>query len=201
MRIGIFGGSFDPVHFGHLILAEHCRESASLDEVWFIPSATGPHKQEGAAATDRQRMEMLEFALAGHASFLISDVELKRGGVSYTVDTLSQIAEEQPEDELFLMIGGDSLQNFDTWRNPEKICRLATPLVVARPNSDPVNLEALSPYVDEDRMAEIKRYALESRLIDISSTEIRTRATAGRSIRYLTPRAVEKYIESKSLYQ
>ena len=201
MRIGIFGGSFDPVHIGHLILAEHCRESASLDEVWFIPSATAPHKTEGATATDRQRMEMLEFALAGHASFLISDVELKRGGVSYTVDTLSQIAEEQPDDELFLMIGGDSLQNFDTWRNPEKICRLATPLVVARPNSDPVNLDSLSPYVDEDRMAEIKRYAFESRLIDISSTEIRTRAAAGRSIRYLTPRAVEKYIESKSLYQ
>lgn len=201
MRIGIFGGSFDPVHIGHLILAEHCRESANLDEVWFIPSATAPHKTEGATASDRQRMEMLEFALAGHSSFLISDVELKRGGVSYTVDTLAQIAEEQPDDELFLMIGGDSLQNFDTWRSPEKICRLATPLVVARPNSDPVNLDKLSPYVDEERMDEIKRYALESRLIDISSTEIRARANAGRSIRYLTPRAVEKYIESKSLYQ
>lgn len=200
MRIGIFGGSFDPVHLGHLILAEQCREVASLDEIWFIPSATAPHKTEGSTASDRQRMEMLEFALAGHASFLISDVELKRGGVSYTVDTLSQIAEEQPDDELFLMLGGDSLQNFDSWRNPEKICRLATPLVVARPHSDPVDLQKLSPYVDDIQMAEIERYAFESRLIDISSTEIRTRIGVGSSVRYLTPRAVEKYIESKSLY-
>ena len=201
MRIGIFGGSFDPIHLGHLILAEQCLEFAKLDQVWFIPSATAPHKTDGATATDRQRMEMLEFALAGHSQFLISDVELKRGGVSYTVDTLLQIHEEKPDDELFLMIGGDSLQNFDTWRNPEKICQLATPLVVARPNSNPVDLKNLAPYADEDRMAEIQRYAFESRMIDISSTEIRTRVETGQSIRFLIPRAVEKYIESKSLYQ
>ena len=201
MRIGIFGGSFDPIHQGHLILAEQCLEQANLDEVWFIPSATAPHKKEGATASDRQRLEMIEFAIAGHQSFLVSDVELKRGGTSYTVDTLSHISEAQPEDDFFLLIGGDSLADFDSWRNPDKICRLAIPLVVGRTGSKPVDLGKLAPYVDEAQLAEIKRYAFESRLIQISSTEIRARVGAGRSIRYLTPRAVEKYIESKELYQ
>lgn len=143
---------------------------------------------------------MLEFALAGHSSFLISDVELKRGGVSYTVDTLTQIREEQPDDELFLLIGGDSLQNFDTWRNPEKICRLAVPLVVERAGAEPVDLGKLAPYVDDDRMEDIQRYAFQTRQIEISSSDLRCRVRAGRSIRYLTPRAVEKYIETKTLY-
>jgi nicotinate-nucleotide adenylyltransferase len=201
MRIGFFGGSFDPVHLGHLILAEQCLEFAKLDQVWFVPTATSPLKTDGSTASDRQRMEMLEFALAGHSQFLLSDTEIKRGGVSYTVDTLSQIHQESPDDELFLLIGGDSLQNFDAWRNPEKICQLATPLVVARPGADPVDLSRLAPYVDDERMKEVERYAFESRLIDISSTEIRTRIGAGQSVRYLTPRAVEMYIESKSLYQ
>ncbi len=200
MRIGIFGGSFDPIHTGHLILAEQCREHAKLDQVWFVPSATAPHKKKGANASDRQRMEMIEFAIAGHSSFLVSDTEIKRGGVSYTVDTLTAMFEEQPEDELFLLLGADSLTNFDTWRNPEKICRLAVPLVVGRPGSEPVDLGKLAPYADEERMAEIERYAFESRLVDISSTELRARVNAGQSIRYLTSRAVEKYIETKELY-
>ena len=201
MRIGIFGGSFDPIHQGHLILAEQCLEHASLDEVWFIPAALSPHKQDGAHANDRQRVEMIEFAIAGHSSFLLSKTELERGGVSYTVDTLTQINEEKPDDDLFLLIGGDSLAKFDTWRNPEKICRLATPLVVGRPGSPPVDLSAFEPYADQQQMAEIERYAFDSRMIEISSTELRARSAAGRSLRYLLPRAVEKYIETKELYQ
>ena len=98
-------------------------------------------------------------------------------------------------------MGGDSLETFDTWRSPEKICQLATPLVVGRPGSPPVDLSKLQPYVDEQQMAEIERYAFESRMIEISSSEIRARTAAGQSLRYLTPRAVEKYIEAKQLYQ
>ena len=201
MRIGIFGGSFDPIHLGHLILAQQCLEYTNLDEVWFIPAARSPHKKDGAHASDRQRVEMIEFAIAGHRSFLLSKAELDRSGVSYTVDTLTQINQEQPDDELFLLMGGDSLETFDTWRNPEKICQLATPLVVGRPGSPPVDLSKLQPYVDEQQMAEIERYAFESRMIEISSSEIRARTAAGQSLRYLTPRAVEKYIEAKQLYQ
>ena len=194
MRIGIFGGSFDPIHLGHLILAQQCLEHANLDEVWFIPAARSPHKQDGAHANDRQRVEMIEFAIAGHPSFLLSKTELERSGVSYTVDTLTQINEEQPDDELFLLMGGDSLDTFDTWRNPEKICRLATPLVVARPDSPPVDLSKFKPYVDEQQMQEIERFAFDSRMIEISSSEIRARTAAGQSMRYSdTPRGGKIY--------
>ena len=144
---------------------------------------------------------MIEFAIAGHPSFLLSKSELDRSGVSYTVDTLTQINQEQPDDELFLLMGGDSLDTFDTWRSPEKICQLATPLVVSRPGSPPVDLAKFKPYVDEQQMEEVQRYALDSRMIEISSSEIRARTAAGQSLRYLTPRAVEKFIETKKLYQ
>lgn len=200
MRIGIFGGSFDPIHVGHLILAEQCREHARLDEVWFIPTSTSPLKQKGAAANDRQRMEMIEMAIAGHPSFLVSNMELKRGGVSYTVDTLRSIKDEHPNDELFLLMGGDSPGSFSQWKEPAAICEMAIPLVVARPGSDPVDLNVFSPFVKPDRLAEIERYAFQSRQIDISSTELRTRIANGMSIRYLTARAVQKFIESKQLY-
>jgi len=97
MRIGIFGGSFDPIHTGHLILAEQCREQAALDQVLFIPSAQAPHKEAGAFGTDRQRTEMIDLAIGGHPSFLRSSIEIERGGVSYTVDTLEQLKQERPD--------------------------------------------------------------------------------------------------------
>lgn len=200
MRIGIFGGSFDPIHLGHLILAEQCREQASLDEIWFVPSSLGPHKLDGAHGTDRQRCEMIELALAGHESFVLSRIEIERGGVSYTVDTLQQIRESNPDDEIFLLMGDDSLEAFDTWHKPSEICRLATPLVVNRPGSSDVDLGALRKYVDEVRFASFEACAIQSPKIEISSREIRTKVAAGRSIRYLTTRPVEKYIETQKLY-
>ena len=106
MRIGIFGGSFDPIHVGHLMLAEHCREQAELDQVLFIPCAQQPHKKDGAFGSNRQRTEMIDLAIGGHPSFLRSSIEIDRGGVSYTVETLEQLTKENPEDELFLMLGG-----------------------------------------------------------------------------------------------
>ena len=200
MRIGIFGGSFDPIHYGHLILAENCREQASLDQVWFIPSAIAPHKRNGATLTDRQRTELIKLAIGGHDAFIVSDLELQRGGVSYTVDTLNQIHEQRPDDELFILIGSDSLHQFDSWREPARICELAIPLVVGRPDAKPVDLELLSRFVDDNRLQAIKSHRIESPLIDISSTDIRNRVSEGRTIRYLTPRAVEKYIETQKLY-
>ena len=200
MRIGIFGGSYDPIHYGHLILAENCREQARLDQVWFVPSAIAPHKRDGAKLTDRQRMELIKLAVGGHDAFVVSDMELHRGGVSYTVDTLIQVHNQQPGDDLFILIGSDSLHQFDTWREPAAVCKLAIPLVVARPGAKPVDLELLSRFVDGDRLSTIKNYQIESPLIDISSTDIRKRVSEGRTIRYLTPRAVEKYIETQKLY-
>ena len=199
MRIGLFGGSFDPIHLGHLILAEQCREQAQLDQVWFVPSAMSPLKQSGPVGSNRQRLEMVQIAIAGHGGFQACEIELDRGGVSYTVDTLRGLRTSRPDDEWFLIIGGDSLVNFSKWREPAEICRLAIPLVYSRPSS-PADLSVLRPFVDANRMAEIEQNAIRPTLIDISSTELRQRVAVGQSIRYLTPRAVEKYIESNGLY-
>ena len=201
MRLGIFGGSFDPIHYGHLILAEHCREQAELDEVWFVPSATAPHKQDGAQLSKRQRMELVELAIRGHPAFRVSNMELERGGISYTVDTLNQIREERPEDELFFLMGADSLGHFASWKEPTQICELALPLVVNRPGADDVDLEKLRPFVGDSRMEALAAVQIQSPLIEISSSEIRRRVGAGESIRYLLPRSVEKYIEAQKLYQ
>ena len=201
MRIGIFGGSFDPIHQGHLILAEQCREKAQLDQVWFVPCATSPHKADGANGSNRQRKEMIELALAGHEPFRFSSMELDRGGVSYTVETLTTFAETYPDDELFFLMGDDSLESFDRWREPGQILELATPVVVNRPGSGNVDLSVLEKFVDAERFDEIKQTQVESPRIEISSSEIRRRTTNGESIRFLMPRSVERYIQSQKLYQ
>lgn len=199
MRIGIFGGSFDPVHVGHLILAEQCREQATLDEVWFVPTSQSPFKKKGALATDRQRLEMLQFATAGHEAFRVSSIEIDRGDVSYTVETLGQIKEQQPDDELFLLMGGDSLESFDQWKEPAKICQLAIPLVVPRPGCD-APIELLKPYFDNHEFKKMVDHQIKMPLIEISSTEIRNRASEGRSFRFMTPRPVEVFITTNKIY-
>ena len=203
MRIGVFGGSFDPIHYGHLLLAEQCREQAQLDKVLFIPAAVSPLKESGPIASDRQRIEMVSLAIAGHGAFEISTLEIDRGEKSFTVDTLTELQHEYSDDELLLLIGQDSLATFERWKDPEGICRLATLLVVARPNTacETVNLEALKPFATDEKFDQIQSLAFESRLVDISSTDIRQRVVSGRSIRFLTPRSVEKYIETAQLYQ
>lgn len=201
MRIALFGGSFDPIHLGHLILAERCREQARLDHVIFVPSDTGPHKPDGPKANDKQRLETIRLALSGHEPFVVSDTEIKRGGVSYTVDTLTEMAKLYEGDELFFLMGADSLEGFHSWKEPERICELAIPLVVNRPGSADADLDQFAPLVTAERLEQIKQHAVVAPLIDISSTEIRRRAESGESIRFLTPRAVEKYIETQKMYR
>ncbi len=201
-KIGIFGGGFDPIHLGHLILAEQCREQLALDRVLFIPCATGPFKPDGPVAGDRDRAEMIRLAIGGHPAFALSTLELDRGGVSYTVDTLEQLKQQHPEDELYLLMGADSLGGFPQWKNPDRICQIATPVIVRRPGAEEIDLEqSIRPIVSVERLEEIRRHQIVSRLIEISSTEIRKRRAEDKSIRYLTPRAVEKYIETKRLYR
>ena len=198
MRIGIFGGSFDPIHNGHLLLAESCREQASLDQVWFVPAAVSPHKQgeEPTDATDR--IEMARLAVGGHEAFFVSEIETRRGGVSYTVDTLEAIKAERSNDELFFLMGADSLADLPKWRSPERICELAKILVVTRPDAPLPDLSVLTPFVKDSTKAGI---VAKMPLVDYSSTEIRRRCQAGESIRYRVPRSVEKYIEAKRLYR
>lgn len=201
MRIGIFGGSFNPVHFGHLLLAECCREQSALDEVWFIPAATSPHKIDKAQAPDRQRIEMLELATSGHRAFRVSTLEIDRGGISYTVETLSAIASEHPDAELFLLMGADSLRDLPTWREPEKICKLALPLCVERPDSPALDLASIADCVSPARLRQIEAGRATMPSMGLSATDIRQRVAQGCSIRYQTPRAVEEYIATHSLYQ
>src|SRR3954452_10456846 len=132
MRLGIFGGSFDPVHNAHLAIARACQRQAKLDEIWFTPTAIQPLKQKGPRATDRHRVEMLRLAIQDEPTWRVCTIETDRGGFSYTVDTLRQIHEEMPDAELFFLVGADALHDVAKWREPEEIFRIAMPLVVRR---------------------------------------------------------------------
>jgi nicotinate-nucleotide adenylyltransferase len=200
MRIGIFGGTFNPVHFGHLLLAEASREQRGLDEVWFMPAAVAPHKQDQQTAPAADRLEMLKLAAGGNEAFHVSEIELQRGGVSYTVDTLEAVQAAKPDAELYLLIGADTLHDLPNWRNPRRVCELALPTVVARPGFGPLNYDLLAPFVEPVRLDQVRELRVEMPLIELSSREIRARVAAGKSIRYQTPRAVEKYIETAKLY-
>ncbi len=201
MRLGLFGGSFDPVHYGHLLLAECCREQCRLDEVWFVPAAVPPHKQSRTLSAAAQRIEMLELAIGGQQSLRVSRIEVDRGGVSYTVDTLAALAAEDSGRELFFLMGADSLEDLPHWREPARICELAIPVVVSRPGAPAPNYDVLAALVSPDRLAEIRRYHVEMPQIDLSSRDIRRRVSEGHSIRYRTPRAVEAYIAAQGLYR
>ena len=201
MRLGIYGGSFDPVHYGHLLLAECCREELRLDAVWLVPAAAPPHKQGRAVTPAKARVEMLQLALGGHEAITVSTIEIDRGGVSYTVETLRTINAMHPGAELFLLMGADMLLDLPTWREPAEICRLAIPATVRRPGFPPLDFSPLAPLVTPERLDEIRRHQVEMPQMGLSGTEIRQRVGQGKSIRYRTPRAVEKYIEANGLYR
>ena len=198
MRIGVFGGSFDPIHQGHLILAENCRQQARLDQVLFMPCAMSPHKLDGAHGTDRQRLEMLDLAIGGHRDFVRSDMEVKRGGVSYTVETLRELA-VQSGNEWFFLMGADSLESFASWREPEEILKLAKPVVVGRPGSK-IDLKSLVSLSSKEYVESLSELSVESPLVEISSSDIRRRVASNQSVRFLVPRSVEKYIETQKMY-
>lgn len=201
MRLGIFGGSFDPVHCGHLLLAESCREVCRLDCVWFLPAAAAPHKRERRTASARQRVEMLRLAIGGHPGLDVSTLEIDRGGVSYTVDTLESLHNAQPDTELFLLMGADTLVDLPNWRAPARICELAVPVAVGRAGSPAPDYSLLSHLVSADRLDYFRQYYVHMPIVELTSTDIRERVAAGQSIRYRTPRAVEKYIETNGLYR
>ena len=199
-KIGIFGGTFDPVHVGHLILAERCREDAGLDEVRFVPSARPPHKDSRAITPFERRCEMLRLAVAGHPAFVVDELEDEREGPSYTADTLEQLRRSEPDAELFLIVGGDCLPDLPGWHEPMRIIDAASLLAVARPGAmiwEPSRLaDSLGCNVGRVRIERA-----DSPLIDVSSTEVRRLVGEGRGIRYLVPRAVEEYIRDKELYR
>jgi nicotinate-nucleotide adenylyltransferase len=200
MRLGLYGGTFDPVHFGHLLLAETCREACELDEVWFIPTGSPPHKTGAEISPVRARREMLELALAGLPRFQVSRIEMDRPGPHYTVETLRLLKSERPEDELFLLIGADSLHDLHTWREPEEVARLATIVAVNR-GDDAAVQDSASGSFGLPSGSSIRVQTIPMPPIGISATDLRRRVAAGRSIRFQTPRAVEQYIRAHRLYR
>lgn len=185
----MYGGTFDPPHVGHLIVAADVYEALELDLLLFVPSAVHPFKGSAVRAPAELRVEMVRAAIRGDGRFEVDDVELRRSGPSYTVDTLRALRERYPGAELFFLLGADNLRELPAWREPEAIPRLATLVVISRggENAGPgLPLPALTVPVTR---------------VDVSSTEVRRRAAAGTSIRYLVPDAVREIVARESLYR
>jgi len=195
MRLGLFGGTFDPIHIGHLILAEQCREACRLDKVWIVVAKEPPHKRGIRRTAVHHRLEMARLAVAGDSSFEVSEIEAQRSGPSYSVDTLAQIQAERPDDELFFLIGGDSLIDLPTWREPDRIARMATIVGANRPGSTPENPPASLFGPDSHPLQHVTIPP-----IGISSTDLRHRMAEGRSVRYMIPKPVQAYIDAHKLY-
>lgn len=205
MRIGVYGGSFDPVHIGHLLLAECCREQAALDRVLFVPAATQPHKQDRRLADPQHRIDMLRLATGGHPAFDVATLEIDRGGVSYTVDTLAAVKSAHPAAELCLLLGPDALAGLPTWREPRRIAELAKLVAVERESLDDLRAAAttagLAELLGADRLATLLDRRVRMPAIGIRASDLRAAVAAGRSIRYRTPRAVEAFIAAHGLYR
>lgn len=200
-RIGILGGSFDPVHYAHLLLAETARETLRLDAVWFMPAATPPHKADRRLATAEHRIEMLKLAIADHPQLAVQTLEIDRGGTSYTVHTLEECHQRVPGAEFFLLVGADMLLDLPNWYQPQRICELAVIACAHRPTSPPPDLSRLAEVASASRLNEFAAATIAMPQIELSSTDLRQRVRDGRSIRYRTPRAVECYIAAQGLYR
>ena len=200
MRIGLFGGTFDPIHLGHLILAERCREEAALDEVRFLPSYVPPHKADRALTRFEQRCEMVALATAGQPAFRVERIEKELPPPSFTSETLAELIARHPGDEFALLIGGDSLRDLPSWHLPQKVVALAEIIAVGRPGIETLTREELARQLDLPA-EQVRLTIVECPLVAIASREIRARVAEGKSIRYLVPRSVEETIRERKLYR
>ena len=205
VRYGIFGGAFDPLHLGHLLLAEHCLRQAKLDRVIFVPTGTSPHRsgKDNYRASAEDRLNMIESAIIGCDEFMTSRHEIDRQETSYTVETLQYFHRTFAlvEPQFFLLMGADMFNDLPNWYEVDEICKLALPLVVTRPETPPPYYAALGGIVSADRLDEIRHAAVTMPQIGISSTQIRSRIAADESIRFQVPRSIEAYIASRKLYR
>lgn len=193
-KIGIMGGTFDPIHIGHLIAAEAAREQCDLHEVWFIPSYVPPLKENELGVSGDKRYEMVCGAIESNAAFRALDIELQRGGVSYSYDTVIELQRRYPNHSFSYIIGSDRINDLPQWHQIEKLAALITFIGLER-TSDPNNIDALPIFLKE-RISLIHMPA-----IDISSTTIRSRANAGMSVQYLVPDSVHSYMRRYKLYE
>lgn len=191
MDIGIFGGSFNPPHIAHLIVAETVRDQFDLEQIWWIPSLNPPHKEDGQLVSAEHRLAMTRRATEQNPAFEVSDIEIQREGISYTVHTLRALQRDYPDTSFWLIIGSDSLRDFGAWHRPDEITERVPVIVYKRPG-------AISSIADP-RYSNQVCFA-DAPLLEVSGTEVRARCRKGRSIRYLVPEPVRKYIEKHDLY-
>ncbi len=189
MKLGIYGGSFDPVHLGHLLVAQAAIEELQLDRLYFIPAAQSPFKPENQPASPAARLQLLRLALAGKTNYEIDEQEIRRGGISYTVDTLRDYAQKFPGAELFYLIGADNASKLNEWRDPADLARLAEFVAIPRPGGAP----AVFPPPFRGRWLRGFPFA-------VSSSEIRARVQGGLSVENLVPAAVAEAIRNAKLY-
>jgi nicotinate-nucleotide adenylyltransferase len=191
MRLGLLGGMFDPIHVGHLRAVEIVRESLALDEVVFVPAGLPPHR-EPPVASGLDRYAMVALATSGSRGFVPSDLELRREGPSYTVETVAALRERHPRAEVVLIVGSDNLPMIAEWREPRRLLEMCTVAVVERPGSAPVPSGTVPP----ERL-----HRVEGRALPIASRDLREQIRAGRSVRHLVPDGVADYIEKRRLYR
>ena len=198
MKLGVFGGTFDPIHIGHMIVAEEARIQVGLDKVFFIPAGQPWFKAERSITDGIHRMKMVEAAIATNEHFQASDIELKRSGATYTVETLTELLASEGQTECYLIIGLDALREVDRWQQPERILDMVTLVGVARPGNEALErapLEKVRPGAAEAVIV------VSGPLVGVSSTDIRRRVSEGASIRDQVPGPVERYIYEHGLYR
>ena len=194
MRLGLMGGTFDPIHFGHLLAAEEALVRCQLDEVLFVPAGR-PWMKEGVEVTPaHHRMNMTALAVAYNPRFSVSSIEVDREGPTYTVDTLEELRDEDCSREMFLIVGADSVAQMDRWKQPERIQELCTVIAVPRPGYEP-------PAHSHRLQGSVRVIYLDAPLAAISATEVRGRVSRGLPVRHCIPEAVEEYIQQNGLYQ
>jgi nicotinate-nucleotide adenylyltransferase len=193
MRVGLLGGTFDPIHLGHLRAAENAREALELDRVEFVPSGQPPHRP-GPLSPALDRYAMVALATAGHPAFCPSDAEVARPGPSYTVDTIAALVSRRPQDRFALIVGSDTFPEMTSWREPERLFGLCEVAVVDRPGQEPES-EVAPPYPGARGVSRVRGATL-----PVSASLVRARVREGRSVRYLVPDAVAEYIAKRGLY-
>lgn len=198
-KVGILGGTFDPVHMAHLILAENAWQQFKLDTVLIMPDGDPPHKSERAVTAARHRVRMLQLAIDDNRHFKLSTVEVERTGKTYTAETLTDLCRYNPDCEYYFIIGADSLFQIENWYHPELIMQHATLLAAVREDLEPPQLEQKMEQLRAQYQARI--HLLHTPNMSLSSSSIRERVAEGQSIKYLVPKDVEKYIYQNKLYQ
>lgn len=199
-KVGILGGTFDPIHNGHILLANQAYEEYQLDEIWFMPSGQPPHKKNHTVTESFHRCNMAQLAIAGCSHFIFSDFEVKRSGNTYTAQTLSLLHEQYPEHEFFFIVGADSLFEIEHWYHPEEIMSQTTLLVAKRSyKNESLDLELQAQYLRDQYQAQIS--FLHSPQLDIASIDLREKKRQGDSLQALIPNSVESYIIEHHLYK